>query len=1039
MSRPVIPPSAPPSPSHQTVQVLEGRLHAAEKDTQQLIDTLNDLGFSQSKNCDSDGRLSPFKARLADTEILQNNYETLVSRVCRTESAIQTMKLGLLNLQGNKDLQKKIQAEVEEKLQVTRQNYESEISKLTRKIKTLKDDLVQEIELKNAAKEEIKQLRTDLEEAVKSKTEATMSMDDYVTCKQKLSRRVSELKEELAMEKSLRSSLEHSHNTLLSRVRDMETVVESEREEVGNINSVCSALKAEVNQLKTDLSQEQILRQQTEESYNKLNTDTDDLKQGLHCTETEKQLITTELDRLRLQYDELISQLEEAKLLMDQHKEKTTALEKENKDLKECLLKVTEDKDKYKQQHKKDVENEKARLSEKINLEEESVDLRTKVKDLGEENLDLIKKIAKCETELYEARDHITCKEKGFTSAASALENELLSLRDQLQKNQSEKEALIKDKESLLEEVNHTVDSMMEERKKLQNDLEDTKLELNTLYTTQAQLERENADLIERLGSVTEQQSSQKKIEETLKDMLDQKNKLAYENGKLQSQVTQMRSELQSAQKDLSDVPQLRKLSKGLQDKYSKAHKDMSETKILVKRLEHQLKQSQSAVQLKEEELQQVIETQKQLEKQIKELLSHIEMIEGREKHKVSHTQKHMEDARAVNREIAGTLEAVMTSHSQLQTVVESLQVELGKKDTLISQLKNQKNREHDEMKHEIKEFESRMEKVREELKKEREKSIKKTSRDISEMKKQNDSLASRNSELVKTNTELRHKMSDKEKSITELQTKVTDQKHKMAYLHKAKKHLEENLVKMKAVKEDMNELESMRDQYIAKNKEQADTIKTFMKQISGLQSELKQLAEAQANTNQLLQQKENALEKERKLREEMKKKYSLTKKREEELYTQKESAEDRLKEAHNESLEISQHLQDAHQWFKGRFDKLQKEIVRSRQTQAKLEEDNAVQTSHLESEKRKAQRVADKAKDMIKESRETITRLATYADFAEHENKNQMRHLENELEFERESSKYTEMKHQNYKAANSRHLDQMIRRLENQLHIDDL
>jgi hypothetical protein len=51
-----------------------------------------------------------------------------------------------------------------------------------------------------------------------------------------------------------------------------------------------------------------------------------------------------------------------------------------------------------------------------------------------------------------------------------------------------------------------------------------------------------------------------------------------------------------------------------------------------------------------------------------------------------------LEDAKAVNKEIASTLEAVMSSHSHLQTVVEELQTELGKKDSTLKTLKNQKS-----------------------------------------------------------------------------------------------------------------------------------------------------------------------------------------------------------------------------------------------------------------------------------------------------------------------------------------------------------
>ena len=53
--------------------------------------------------------------------------------------------------------------------------------------------------------------------------------------------------------------------------------------------------------------------------------------------------------------------------------------------------------------------------------------------------------------------------------------------------------------------------------------------------------------------------------------------------------------------------------------------------------------------------------------------------------------QKNHEDAKSVNKEIASTLESVMSSHSQLQSVVEGLQIELGKKDSQISRLKNEK------------------------------------------------------------------------------------------------------------------------------------------------------------------------------------------------------------------------------------------------------------------------------------------------------------------------------------------------------------
>ena len=55
------------------------------------------------------------------------------------------------------------------------------------------------------------------------------------------------------------------------------------------------------------------------------------------------------------------------------------------------------------------------------------------------------------------------------------------------------------------------------------------------------------------------------------------------------------------------------------------------------------------------------------------------------------------------------------------------------------------------------------------------------------------------------------------------------------------------------------------------------------------------------------------------------------TRKREEKVSKRKKDAEGKLKEVHTESLEISQHLQQAHEWFKTKFDKLQTELDVSR------------------------------------------------------------------------------------------------------------
>ena len=67
-------------------------------------------------------------------------------------------------------------------------------------------------------------------------SEVTVEAEDLKISKQKLTRKLNELREELARETSLRSSLEDSHNSLLTRIKEMEVIVEKERGEVRILN-----------------------------------------------------------------------------------------------------------------------------------------------------------------------------------------------------------------------------------------------------------------------------------------------------------------------------------------------------------------------------------------------------------------------------------------------------------------------------------------------------------------------------------------------------------------------------------------------------------------------------------------------------------------------------------------------------------------------------------------------------------------------------------------------------------------------------------
>lgn len=64
-------------------------------------------------------------------------------------------------------------------------------------------------------------------------------------------------------------------------------------------------------------------------------------------------------------------------------------------------------------------------------------------------------------------------------------------------------------------------------------------------------------------------QQAQKHVESTLKEMMDQKNKLAYENGRLQTQVEQTTQELESLRKADLESTKYKQLAETLAAKYS--------------------------------------------------------------------------------------------------------------------------------------------------------------------------------------------------------------------------------------------------------------------------------------------------------------------------------------------------------------------------------------------------------------------------------------------------------------------------------------
>ncbi|XP_078696730.1 coiled-coil domain-containing protein 150-like isoform X2 [Branchiostoma floridae x Branchiostoma belcheri] len=634
------------------------------------------------------------------------------------------------------------------------------------------------------------------------------------------------------------------------------------------------------------------------------------------------------------------------------------------------------------------------------------------------------------------------------------------TLKKEIEQLTKEKEQVLKDKQSLLEEVNQAVDGMTEERQKLQDEMQQYKLEISALSNARQQVEQENMRLLERMGAVEQQQASQKQVEKAMAEMIDSKNRLAYDKGKLQTKVDQLQQELESLANAQSEVVHLRKVNAAVEAKFNKAAAELNACRINMQRTESQLRQAQAAIERKEEEFAMAIKARDEAVKEGQRLLDHIEAVEERERQKLEGYKRSLSEAKQDSTRVASTLEGVMQSHTQLQDAVEALQTELGRKDSEIAAMKNERqqfqrnirqlqgevealqsqvaemeamesneveplklaldqtkqdnmklaaslegilqsnsqlqsnldklqdqleqktfqldkikttrSQESEEMKHEVRNYEERLENLKQQFNKERETTRKRHQKELTELRRVHEESFSRVSDLSRTNKQLQGRIDELEQQQARLKDRIRSQKVQLDQLQKERKNHEHTQGKVKTIQAELESLEKVKNEYISKNKEQAKTISSFLEEINSLKSELKALARAQVEASEAVKHQEDELEKERKRTE----KYRHKAKK---IEGKRKDIEDRLHAANNESMEVSKNLQDAHEWFKSKFDNLQTELDKSRKTQETLQRATLESRFALQEERLKADEQAEKAKQMIRESRKKITRLADY------------------------------------------------------------
>ncbi|XP_019283873.2 coiled-coil domain-containing protein 150 isoform X4 [Panthera pardus] len=1023
MSRQVLSPTHINATASETFTVLQQRMRIAEEQTSSLRDDLIMLDFGEKRGqleapkcleeALSQNIISPIQKEVicsGKTDILWNNCEFLVNRMCRLESLIQSLKMNIFRLQTEKDLNPQKTALLKDQLNAIQEKHTKDLKLLHLEVMNLRQQLRDVKEEEDKAQEEVQRLTATLEVASETKKNAAIIEEELKTTKRKMNLRIQELRRQLSQEKNLRESLEKSGSAMLFKIQEMESTVEVERKQVQILQQNCIALRSHIQTTQELLAQEQQKKRELETTISQLKSNLisrDDLISKLAEENKNMQMSFNkeheENAYLRTEILSLRETSEKAQVSNDQ-------LTRRCSELHSMLETVSMENARIISDHQAILQIEQKMMTQ--TFQEQNFLLDAAHASITTE----LQSVQNQKTQLQEHVDHLILEHNQCIQKAqdaekrAALQKELLEstiarLRGELEASMQEKKSLLEEKERLQEEVNKTEKEIAQEKCNLEKELAKNKVDINTLTHNLQTLEEKNKHLSEQMASLELQQVpsdynelAQQQVEKVLGRITESKNKLAYEKGKLQIKVKQLEEQLHSFTETSSQNDHLRKLNKALEGSYM---------------------QVKSILEKNEEELSRVVKCRDAALKESQKLKGDLEALEDRESKKVGNFQRQLAEAKEDNCKVTIMLENVLASHSKMQGALEKVQIELGRRDSEIAGLKKERalnqqrvqkleaevdqwqarmlvvdaqhnsemeplqkaldvaredNRklamsleqalqtnnhlqtklDHVQEKLENKELErqnletfkermteeskveaemhaERIEALRKQFQTERETAKKAAQREMTELKKALDEANFRSVEVTRTNRELRQKLTELEKILNTSKEKIKNQKAQIKLHLSTKANNTQNVERMKQIETELRQMELIKDQYQKKNYEQSLSIQKFVSEMTNLQKEMQLLAKSQYETSARNKQQELRLEAERKVRQELENRCQELEETIRHLKKCKEATEHKLKEASVESEQITANLEEAHRWFKCRFDGLQLELTRNR------------------------------------------------------------------------------------------------------------
>uniref|UniRef100_A0A8P0TTU6 Coiled-coil domain containing 150 n=1 Tax=Canis lupus familiaris TaxID=9615 RepID=A0A8P0TTU6_CANLF len=986
VTRPVLSPTHINATASETFTVLQQRMRIVEEQTSSLRDDLIMLDFGEKRGqletpkCleESVNIISPSEKEVIcseKTDILWKNCEFLINRMCHLESLIQSLKMNIFRLQTEKDLNPQKTAFLKDRLNAIQEEHSKDLKLLHLEVMNLRQQLRDVKEDEDKAQEEVQRLTATLEIASETKKNAAIIEEELKTTKRKMNLRIQELRRQLSQEKHLRESLEKSGSAMLFKIQEMESTVEVERKQVQILQQNCIGLRSSMQTTQELLAQEQQRKGELETSISQLKSDLisrDELISKLVEENKNMQMSFNkeheENTYLRSEIVSLHETSEKAQVSNDQLTRKCSELNSMLETLSMENARIIAD-------HQAILQVEQKMMTQ--TFQEQNILLGAAHASITSE----LQTVQNEKTQLQAHLDHLIlehnqCIQKAQdTEKRTVLQKELLEstiarLRGELEASMQEKKSLLGEKERLQEEVNKTEKEIVQEKCNLEKELAKNKIKVKQLE-----------DQLHTFTETSSQNDHLRKLNKALEGKYAQVKSILEKNEEELSQAVKCRDvALKESQKLKGDLEALEdrenKKVGNFQRQLAEAKEDNCKVTIMLENVLASHSKMQGALEkvqielgrrdseiagLKKERALNQQRVQK-LEAEVDQWQARMLVVDAQHNGEMEPLQKALDVAREDNRKLAMSLEQALQTNNHLQTKLDHVQEKLESKELERQNLENFKERMTEESKIEAEMHAERIEALRKQFQTERETAKKVAQREVTELKKALDEANFRSVEVTRANRELRQKLTELEKVLNSSKEKIKNQKAQIKLHLSTKANNTQNMERMKQIETELRQMELIKDQYQKKNYEQVGdfhrlhvylshkistwdrlttaflsvphqslSIQKFVSEMTNLQKEMQLLAKSQYETSAQNKQQELRLEAERNVRQELESRCRELEETIRHLKKCKEATEHKLKEASVESEQITANLEEAHRWFKCRFDGLQLELTKNR------------------------------------------------------------------------------------------------------------